>query len=122
MYDIFDKLVKLNNINANKVSKDTGIPYSTFSDWKAGRSTPKYEKLKKIAEYLNVSVEYLNGEEPEEKQQYYLNDETARIAQEVFENKDLRLLFDASRNASPEDIRFAVEMLTRMKKKENFDE
>ena len=40
------------------VSKDTGIPQSTFSDWKSGRSKPKLEKLKLIADYFEVSVDY----------------------------------------------------------------
>ena len=40
------------------VSKATGIPQSTFSDWKSGRSKPKLEKLKLIADYFEVSVDY----------------------------------------------------------------
>lgn len=48
-------------------------------------------------------------------QAYYLNEETARIAQEVFDDPDLRVLFDASRNAKPEAIRLAAEMLRQMK-------
>ena len=31
--------------------------------------------------------------------QYYLNDETAKMAQEIFDNKELRMLFDAARDA-----------------------
>lgn len=46
---------------------------------------------------------------------YYLNEETAKIAQEVFDDPDLRVLFDASRNAKPEAIRLAAEMLRQMK-------
>lgn len=42
-----------------KVSVETGIPKSTFSDWKNNRSKPKVEKLVKIANYLEVSIEDL---------------------------------------------------------------
>ena len=31
----------------------------TLSDWKRGKSVPKSDKMRKIAEYLNVSVDYL---------------------------------------------------------------
>lgn len=57
-YKRFEVLLKSKNITAYRVSKDTGIGQSTFSDWKKGRSKPKLEKLVKIAAYLNVSVEY----------------------------------------------------------------
>lgn len=42
-----------------RVSVETGIPKSTFSDWKNNRSKPKLEKLVKIANYLEVSIEDL---------------------------------------------------------------
>lgn len=49
---------KLKNID---VARATGIPASTFSDWKKGKSSPKIEKLQKIADYFNVSLDYLLG-------------------------------------------------------------
>ena len=46
---------------------------------------------------FGVSVEYIRtGEEKEGGEKYYLNEETAEMAQKLFENKDLRVLFDAS--------------------------
>lgn len=122
MYDIFEQLLLKNDITTYKMSKDTGISQTTFSNWKSGRSTPKQDKLKIIADYFGVTVDYLMGVEKDERVQYYLNDETAKIAQEVFEDKNLRLLFDASRNAKPEDIKFIAEMLQRLKAKENFED
>lgn len=59
MYEIFVKLLEKYGITAYKVSKATGIAGSTFSDWKSGRSTPKQDKLQKIADYFGVSVDYL---------------------------------------------------------------
>lgn len=47
----------------SEVAKATGIYQSTFSDWKSGRSCPKWDKLIKIARALRVSFEYLVGEE-----------------------------------------------------------
>lgn len=59
MYEIFENLLKQYGVTAYRVGKETGIPPSTFSDWKKGKSKPKNEKLKKIADYFGVSVEYL---------------------------------------------------------------
>lgn len=60
-YKIFDQLLKINKTTVYRVSKDTGIAASTLSDWKNGRSTPKTEKIKLIADYFGVSLEYMLG-------------------------------------------------------------
>ena len=52
------------------------------------------------------------------EQKYYLNEETAKVAQEIFENKELRVLFDAARDANPEDLRTTYDMLMALKRKE----
>lgn len=69
MYNTFLELLKENNKKAIDVSRATGIPSSTFSDWKKGKSSPKQEKLKKIADYFGVTLEYLmtGEEEPSKK-------------------------------------------------------
>lgn len=68
MYEIFEQLLQKYGITAYKVAKETGITQSTLSDWKRGRSTPKTDNMKKIADYFGVSVEYLmTGETSAEK-------------------------------------------------------
>ena len=115
MYEIFEQLLQKHGITTYKVSKDTGISQTTFSNWKSGRSTPKQDKMQILADYFGVTVDYLLGIEKDENVQYYLNDETREIAQEIFENKDLRILFDASRKAKPEDLKLIIEMAKRFK-------
>ena len=58
-YKKFDALLKKHNTTVYRVSKATGIAPSTFSDWKSGRSSPKADKLKKIADHFGVGVEYM---------------------------------------------------------------
>lgn len=58
MYKKFEELIKKNNVTAYRVAKDTGISPTVFSEWKTGRSNPKIDKLKKIAEYFGVSIEF----------------------------------------------------------------
>lgn len=58
MYEKFVYLLDKTNKTAYQVSKDTGIAQSVLSDWKRGRSTPKADKLKKLADYFGVSVDY----------------------------------------------------------------
>lgn len=61
------------------------------------------------------------NEEPTEPQGYYINPETAALAQELHDKPELRILMDASRDLSPEDVKFVAEMVQRMKKKERGD-
>lgn len=46
---------------------------------------------------------------------YYDDDETAEIAQELYENEDMRLLFDAAKDSRPEDLKMAADLLKRLK-------
>jgi transcriptional regulator with XRE-family HTH domain len=63
MYQNYMKLRDERNLSDYAVAKNTGIPQSTFTDWKTGRSAPKMEKLIKIADFLGVSIDALVREE-----------------------------------------------------------
>lgn len=102
-YERFKELCEREKVRPSDVSRETGIATSTLTEWKKGRYTPKADKLAKIAEYFGVSVEYLmTGEEPEG---YYINPEAAEMAKEIFENRDLRLLFDVAKGITPEQLK-----------------
>ena len=122
MYEIFSKLLQSYGVTPYKVSKETGISQSTLSDWKKGKITPKSDTMKKIADYFDVSVDYLmTGEEKKVGEKYYLNEETAQVAQEIFENKELRALFDVQRDMEPEDLKALHNMALALKRKDRGD-
>lgn len=65
MYERYLRLRISRGYKDSDVARGTGITKSTFSDWKSGRYIPKQEKLIKIADFLQVSLNYLmTGEEP----------------------------------------------------------
>ena len=51
----------------------------------------------------------------ETKAAYYIDDETRQMVQEIFENPELRILFDASRKLKKEDIEAVIEITRRLK-------
>ena len=70
MYEIFEQLLQKYGVTTYQVSKATGISQSTFSNWKNRRNLISPDKAKIIAEYFNVSLDYLmtGKEEPEKKE------------------------------------------------------
>ena len=118
MYEIFEQLLQKYDLTAYKVAKEAGVTQTALSNWKTGKSTPTTKTLQKIADFFGVSIDYLMTGKETEDSKYYLNDETAEMAQALFENKNLRVLFDAAKDATPEDLKTTYDMLTALKKKE----
>ena len=106
MYDIFEHLLQSYGITAYKFCKETGISQSTISTWKKKKNIISGEIAQTIANYFNVSVDY------------FKNEETAQVAQEIFENKELRALFDVQRGMSAEDLQALHGMALALKRKE----
>lgn len=108
--------------------KERGIPVSTLEKdlkFSNGYLNPKkmdyvpYEKAILIQKYLGGDISKMISPKIEiVSSQYYFNDETASIAQDIFDNRELRLLFDAARDAQPEDLKVAHDMLLALKRKE----
>ena len=57
-------LMEEKNITAYKLEKDIGISQANFSLWKKGRGSPKEVALVKLADYFDVSTDYLLGRTP----------------------------------------------------------
>ncbi len=94
---------------------------SSISEWERGTYTPKAGVLSDIARIFNVSLSDLMNKDLTDEavsENYYINEETQSIAQEIFENPDLRALFDASRNAKPEDLEIVKNLILDLKRKE----
>jgi len=114
-YETIKKLCKDHGVTVTGVEKELG--FSRGSLCKVNTNKPSMEKVQKLAAYFNVSVESLLGNE-DDTPGYYLNEETAKAAQEIFENKELRMLFDAARDADAEDLRALHNMALALKRKE----
>ena len=109
MYEIYCKLRDSKGMKDSDVAKATGITKSTFSDWKNGRSNPKDA----------VTVEYIHT--GKKSNEYYTNNETAQVAQEIFENKELKALFDVQKDMDPDDLKALHSMALALKRKERGD-
>lgn len=126
-YEAFQELCEKNNVRPSTVSKATGIATSTLTSWKKGRYTPKADKLQKIAAYFNAPVEifYENSDRGKisgHKKEYYINEETAQLAQEMFEDSDMRALFHMKRNMDADRFKAHMNMMRELYRLEHPEE
>lgn len=61
-YERFAKLLQERNVKAAHVSKATGIATATLTEWKNGKYVPKVDKLRLIAKFFGVPIEYFYGD------------------------------------------------------------
>ena len=125
MYEIFEKLLKARGITIYKFCKDAGVSESTIYNWKKKKTQciPKLQKI--VCDFFGVTVDYLmTGESKEDNAGYYLNPETAVMAQAMFDDPDMRALFDMKRNMPPERFSAHVNFMKELyenEKKNHFD-
>lgn len=123
MYEIFEQLLQKFGVTTADVCKSTGIGQSTMSNWKNRRNLISGKNAQLIADYFGVSVDYLmTGKEKEGGETYYLNDETREIAQEIFEKKELRMLFDVTRKSTPQRLMAYYNMINELESQEHGEE
>lgn len=90
-YKIFEALCAEKNMTPNGVAKILSIPSGPITAYKKG-SIPRGKTLRKIAEYFDVSPEYLL-----EKEKYPLT-ESQRILESVNSSENIDLLLHIIKN------------------------
>lgn len=107
------QIMAAKGISQAELVRRTGIRASSISDWLSGKYTPKQDKIDLVATALGVSPAWLMyGKESTEE--YYLDPETARLAQAAANDPDMKLLLDAKRDLSPEDMQVIIDMAKRL--------
>ncbi|WP_256846883.1 helix-turn-helix domain-containing protein [Paenibacillus sp. Pae108] len=105
--EILRELRTKRNISQPELADALGINNRvSISNYENGKAEPKYEDLLKIAEYFNVTVDYLLGRENAEK--YYF-DKTKTVPEEEkkIENflKETEALIREKSNMSEEELK-----------------
>lgn len=107
---------KSRGLNQEQLAELASLNRVTIAKYESGRIEPGAQALARIADALEVSIDYLLGrdEEPE-------TDDTWTIREQLRRDPDMRVLFSAARTASPDHIRAAAAMLKALKETENAD-
>ena len=111
-YDIYKNLCQSIGKSPTAVSVELGISRGTVSNWKNKGAVPSGEILQKIAEYFDVSADYLlTGETKKSPDNMSEDEELYELLEELKNNPGKRLLFDKTKKATKEDIEKIIAMV-----------
>ena len=114
-------ILKSKGYNYERLSKETGISISSISKILGGfNKNPTLKYLQAIAKALDCSMDdFFDWQGQEPTSPYYLDRKTGEIAQEMFENPELKALFDSARDLSSEELETIKTMINTLKGKRN---
>lgn len=114
-YERIKDLCEKKGVTVAQCERDCG--FSKGSLCKIEKSKPNLKRLEALARYFGISTDMLIGGENESG--YYFDKSTAELAQQIYQNPDLHMLFNATKDASPNELKMFYNMVMVMKKREN---
>jgi len=109
-----------NKIDRQQLADAIGITYHALSKYETDERQPGYDTLAKIADFFDVSVDYLLGrtDDPSPKGTQHVNDDEAlEYLDELHKRPEMKALFEVGRKATKEDIETAITIIEALKKK-----
>lgn len=100
------------NLTQAEFGEIAGVSDKAVSTWENGTAEPRMGAIQKIAEHFGISKASLVDDADGE---YYIDPEVAELAQQLKDRPELKVLFDASKGVSKDDIQFVIDMIERMK-------
>ena len=118
-FDTFSRLCNEKHKSPNAVAKELGIPSGSITNWKNG-TNPRHGTLLKIADYFDVSVDYLlgNTDKKEKSPAVEYDSEADRAEAELNEyleflrtDENYRMMFSLMKGATKADVEKAVKIV-----------
>ncbi|MDY6243496.1 MAG: helix-turn-helix transcriptional regulator [Lachnospiraceae bacterium] len=107
----------VNGYSQADLARHMKVTTATTAKWCTGQTLPRIDKVQSICNWLGIKkTDLLEDGMNSEKDRYYINPETAKIAQQIYDDPDLHALFDAAADSAPEDMHMAADLLRRLKK------
>lgn len=113
LYERIKKLAAARGYTIKDLEESLG--FSRGYIYKFNTHSPSVDKIRQIASFLKVPVAALFDDEWHDE--WYLDEETAIKAQELFKNKEMRELFMAAKDAKPENLQTVTDVLLAMRRR-----
>lgn len=112
------RYMELCNKKQADIINDLGINKSAVSTWINGTRMPRMDKVQALADYFGINKSDLleDKETQEEDNSYYIDEEAKEIAQFLFKNPEYRILFDAAKDVSADDLEMVKTIIDKFKK------
>ena len=115
------ELREAQDLNQTELAQKLEINRSVLNRIEQGTRPIRDDELKKIADYFRVTADEILGRET--KGGYYVNEETAEIANALKEGDGmLRVMFDTVRKLPPEKMKEAANYIEYLKAKQHPEE
>lgn len=111
-------LMKERNISRARLSSDIGFGINQIKYWEKNGNTPSADTVKKLADYFDVSVDYLLGiSDVRKATPDGTSDNTLSEYLEELKNRpEMRMLFSLAKGATKEDVEQAVAIIEALRK------
>ena len=112
------RYMKLCNKKQADIINDLGINKSAVSTWINGTRMPRMDKVQALADYFGINKSDLLEEKgtQEEDNSYYIDEEAKELAQFLFKNPEYRILFDAAKDVSADDLEMVKTIIDKFRK------
>lgn len=123
--DKIRELRKERGMTQKEVAERLGIGGSTMTMYETGRREPNMETLIKIADFFDVSTDYLLGKTKAKNEKEVISralvddPELYNFWKKLSEREDLQLLFKQTRNMDPKDIRTIIRIIKAIEDEED---
>ena len=112
--EVLKKLRSQRGLSQARLAEGLNLSKSIIGAYETGDKKPSFETLELIADYFNVDVDYLLGRESGST--YYLDPETARLADEMKNSPGRRVLMSAAEDLTPEETIEVIDFINNLKK------
>lgn len=119
-----DNLANIKGISRTQALIESGVGKDFVSNMVRKNTDPSVSKVMKIAEYFNVTIDYLlgNTDSPDNTFVYdeddnlvVIDDETRELIDSLRTRPEMKILFSVSRKATKEDIIQAVKIIEALR-------
>ena len=112
------RYMELCNKKQADIINDLGINKSAVSTWINGTRMPRMDKVQALADYFGINKSDLLEEKgtQEEDNSYYIDEDAKELAQFLFKNPEYRVLFDAAKDVSADDLEMVKTIIDKFRK------
>ena len=109
------------HLTMKQIADAVGVSEGTVSRWESGDiDNMRRDKIAALSKVLCLDPRVImgwEGVEESQQQDYYTNEVTAQIAEDMATNPNLKMLYDVQRDMDPEDLQAMYSLAMALKRK-----